>query len=450
MAFRSRRWVLGTAFSLWCCSTAIDAWACAGPCNVPDVIDAEYVGDDLFVLTNFGVLKKQEDGWHLDCEEVFGGTVTQAAFTEQATLVSTSVGLFRDGGEQCAWESNVEGASNSWFLDFSTFEARGDAGVARMIVALDIDRDTSEPKIELAEVGGPFHTVATFDSTFALRRVLTGGDPVRIFAAGYTFMPTTWHVVSAEAGAADFEDRAFAVGDSTGELLLAADPARNERLWIRAAESNGDPDAIQVLDPTDEAPREVFRLGKNEQLADIAFEDNRVFAAARGDGVSKIYVADSNDLAFEELTTFNGAFTCLTTTSKTWLGCNSDFTHNSEWIVASSDDEGESWTPELTLDELVDISSCGHVCATTTEWLDGLYGPAVDMPTTTGERDSGAEPAMAADASADAEQPTSEPPAKSGCGCRTSGKSGENTHWWPILLLGLVGLRRKLYGPPPR
>jgi hypothetical protein len=70
----------------------------------------------------------------------------------------------------------------------------------------------------------------------------------------------------------------------------------------------------------------------------------------------------------------------LAVTDQGWLACNSDFTKDSPWLVATSTDAGNSFTPELTFGDLATVTSCGDICATTSAWLYGVFGSGPVAP----------------------------------------------------------------------
>jgi MYXO-CTERM domain-containing protein len=431
---------------------ASTALACSGPCDVGDVWSAAWVGDELNVVTNFGLLRRGEAGWHLDCEEVLGDKVTGAHYSESVQVTLTASGFLVRQDGICNWESQIEGASNSWLLGSGLAQlADDDSGVsAPTLLGLVIDRSTSDTKVEAAPLGGAFRTLATFSWELGLDRMVVGGDPVRIYTAGYSFPPRTWHVRSARLDVAlggDVDEVEFEATDleREGELAemrpLAVDPRTSEHLWVRSAVTTQDPDELWLFDASSGTLDKVFTLERKEKLADLAFHGERMFVAGRDEGVSVVYAASLEELHFEPIATLDATLTCLEIDDGGWLVCNSDFTRQSPFIVATSDDEGQSWQPQLQLEDLTTLTSCGEICAATTGWLFGVYGTLQGDPTTSGVRDfdSGAlqgrgDGSAAASHEGDARRkPAGDPP--SGCGCRVQDTSAPHS-----LLLGLAFL----------
>lgn len=384
------------------------------------------VGDELNVVTNFGLLKRVDDGWHLDCEELFGGLLTEARFGS-VPLASTSVGFFRRGDETCGWEASADGASNTWFLDFDLVVT----GKTENVYALVSDRETQDTKVERAEVGGGFETIATFSADTGLRKLRAGGDSTHVYVAGYGFSPRTWNLFVAVDGGG-FEAFSFdAEGEDFELSALQVDPKTPERLWIRGAMPPGEPDAVFRFDASDGSLERVFTLQDEERLSAIAFDAGDAYVAARpaetstGEAVSSITQIDVESLETIERTEVDAALSCFSVQDAVWYACDDDFARASPWLVARSSDRGANWIPELTVDDLGAVSSCGEVCAETAGWLYGLFGSFVPPPNVGDGRR-----VFDAGSGGDDETPRHDggiersPPARGGCGCRLQASQG--------------------------
>jgi MYXO-CTERM domain-containing protein len=233
-----------------------------------------------------------------------------------------------------------------------------------------------------------------------------------------------------------------------GELAemrpLLVDPRESMRLWLRAAVTTQDADALWLFDAAAQSLQQVFTLDRQEKLADIAFWGDRVYLAARDSGVSVIYSADVDDLEFEPIATLDATVTCLEVDGERWLACNSDFTRDSPFIVARSEDAGQSWIPELEVEDLGTLTSCGDACAATTGWLYGLYGATNGSPGSGDGRSYDASALLprsdASDASAAVRN--AKPRDSSGCGCRVPGGKSPPAAAW-ALVLALAGVLRR-------
>jgi hypothetical protein len=404
------------------------------------------------VVTNFGLLRRRAEGWHLDCEELFGDKLTGAYFQDPVEVAVTGSGFFVRQDGICNWQPS-EYTGDDWLASFALATAPvGDAGAAEpLLLGLYIDRSTSDSNVAAGALGQAPREVGTFSWELGLERMVAGGDPARVYVTGYSYPPRVWHVRSALLGPdIEFDDGSDL--DRDGELSelrpLAVDPVDSGRLWLRAAVTTQDPDGLWLFDAATGSLQQVFTLERQEKLADIAFSGNRVFVAGRDSGVSAVYAAALDDLAFEKVATLDATLTCLEVDGKHWLACNSDFTRDSPFIVASSDDSGKSWTPQLELADLATMTSCGDVCGATTGWLYGLYGTQVGNPTTTGERDFDASALLPrsvskTDAGADVARSSSENGSSKGCGCHLSGRrSPGGGAWFFLCLLPLFLCRR--------
>lgn len=435
--------------------------ACGGPCDVGDVWSATWVGQELNVVTNFGLLRRRDTGWHLDCEEVMGDKLTGAHFSPQVQVALTASGfLVREPGI-CSWRSHIDGASNTWLLGFAlvpTLEA--DAGAMEPeLLGLVIDRSTSDSKVERARLGGAFETLETFSWELGIDRMVAGGEPLRVYVTGYSFPPRTWHVRWADLGGGAHADAAadaaaqrgtvtFSGSDleREGELAelrpLAVDPRDSSRLWLRAAVTTQDPDALFAFEADEETLTRVFTLERREKLADLAFSGERVYVAGRDDGVSVVYAARLDSLEFEPVAQLDATLTCLEVDGDRWLACNSDFTRESPFIVATSEDGGESWQPELEIADLVTLTSCGSICAATTGWLYGVYGASQPGPATPAGPDldaSSSGPNASRDAGAGDEGGSG---GSDGCDCRVQGGAPRSTATALGVLVLVLGWRR--------
>jgi hypothetical protein len=408
------------------------AFACGGPCTDPQISDVKQVGEGLYAVTNFGLLRTTSSGWHLECEELFSGVVTKTSLSETALLVASSVGFFRGDGEICSWEESSLGASNTWFLDFSMLlETRSETGTSPLVVALVNDRDTSEGKVEMAEVGQPFATLAAFEPTSGLRKLVAGGTPATVYTTGYTYGPRTWHVYGALLGDTTFDERSFDAEEDPSELTpLAVDPDDGGRLWIRAALPGDEPDALFVLDWEDAELTTSHQLEDGEKVVDLTITSDGTYLVARGGTQSSVYRAAPGTTRFERVRTVQAQLTCLNVEGDEWLACNSNFSASSPWIVARSVDEGKTWAPELTLSDLGALTSCGDVCATTSAWLYGVFGVNGPRPGGPDSSNDAGLPLRKPDAG-EGPKPGATPRKASGCSLGTTSASPRD-----LLLMG--------------
>lgn len=416
-----------------------------------DVWSAAWVGEELNVVTNFGLLRRRSQGWHLDCEEVLGDTLTAAHFTGTAEVAVTGSGYFLRQPGICKFEGPDESVDD-WLYGLAlanpgTRDAgTPDAGTSETVaVALYIDRATSDSKVALGPLGEPLSEVATFSWELGIERVVAGGKPARAYVTGYSYPPRVWHVRSALLA----EDVEFQASDleREGELAemrpMAVDPVDSSKLWLRAAVTTDDPDGLWRFDSGSETLTRVFTLGRKEKLADIAFSDGRIFVAGRDEGRSVVYVASLDELEFEPIATLDAMLTCLDVDGERWLLCNSDFTRESPFIVATSDDAGETFTPELRVEDLAAVTSCGETCGATTGWLYGVYGAAQGGGTGSGIRDfdaSALDPESDGNDAGASSGPAARP---ASCGCRLDGARGARwSSWFGGLVLVGLGVRR--------
>jgi hypothetical protein len=197
-------------------------------------------------------------------------------------------------------------------------------------------------------------------------------------------------------------------------------------------------DGLWLFDALERSFSNIASLEGNESLEGLAFDSDSVFVAAHGDGEphGTLYSFARTALTAEtpqvvELDVVSDTappFDCLGMHAGALFACVNDFSRDSEWLLAVSDDGGESWAPLLQLADLLQLEAC-PACDVTQDWLRDTYG-------------SVATPA-AGDAGADASTPA-RAPVPSG-GCKVSGFFGVSTHSnaWSAAMLGLALFARR-------
>jgi hypothetical protein len=114
VGFRVAALALSTVIAL---STPREASACGGPCSVPELWSLQPTSQSTVVISNFGIIGQDQDGWVLACEEHIGGILldVKAAGEWLVALTDSGVWLSHDG--VCSWQQGPTSERSTWFLD---------------------------------------------------------------------------------------------------------------------------------------------------------------------------------------------------------------------------------------------------------------------------------------------------------------------------------------------
>ena len=98
-------------------------------------------------MTNFGLLQRLDEGWHVTCEEQIGGLLLSTQGNRELGIVSTDTGLFFTRAGRCAWERGSRSQHNDWLLDATLFYAEFSRRIApswyfgMSVLNVDVDQD---------------------------------------------------------------------------------------------------------------------------------------------------------------------------------------------------------------------------------------------------------------------------------------------------------------------
>ncbi len=425
------------ALSALIASSPESANAC-GPCTDPALLSIESAGSEPVVVSNFGLLDHDENGWHLTCEEQIGGLILDVAFDGRRAVVSSDSGLFVQDGDLCGWAAGPASVTNEWFVSFATASSPDrESGTP---FGLLVDADTQELVVERGE-GDQLAPVGRFDGSIGYREIAAGGAPAGVFVGGYSFDPRVWNLAYSTNDGDDWAQVSDVVGDdySTAHLSLV-DPERPEGVFIELMTTVGQPDELWRFDATSGEAELMLILEDGELLSGITLGTDALWVAGSRRSGGSIYKADRQDLVFTRVSESAPITNCLAEVDGELYVCVNDFTVSSQYIIGVSNDEGLSWSPFLTLGDLGTVDSCGETCTKTDDWLRASYGVSASP-------DAGTDGPEATESASTDETPTGDERKKSG-GC--SLVHGRADGAWRALLalltLAVASWRRRRRG----
>ncbi len=350
----------------------VNASAC-GPCTAPELWGVQNLAGEPVVVTNFGLLSKEAGGWKLTCEERIGGLLLDVLGGSGAGLASTDVGLFTEQANACDWQAGPAVASNDWVFSLSLAGSSGAA--ASSAYALVIDSDTRELNVERSEAGLDFEVVKSFDSTSGYRELVAAGQPGSIFVAGYGQAPRAWRIAFSVDGGENWEEVLPEVDNEYATMRLQlVDPEQPHAVFFRAETVAGQGDEIWRFDADTQQSERLLTLEDGEIFGGMTLNEDSLWVAGRRRTAGSLYRAARADLEFERVVESGPAFECLSAHEGVFYACVNDFTYASKYLLGASMDEGKTWTPALTVEQLGEVDSCGAECMKTADWLHGAYG----------------------------------------------------------------------------
>lgn len=427
------RWFVASLLLPAIVLSAQRAQAC-GACAVPELWDVQNLGGEPVLVTNFGLLAQHGDGWRVTCEEVFGGLLLSVRGDEREGWVSTDIGPFRRSGSACDWSPVAPPERAVWAWKFALAHGVGEGTTRRFVLV--IDKETQELHVERAQGDEDFRIVHSFASTSGFRDLVAGGDPASVFVAGFgAGADRLWQVAFSLDAGDTWQTVVPELPAETRWVLRFVDPLFPRAVFVESEPVSKDGQAVWRFDAESGAMTELVALSEGEELAGFAVLGDTLWIAGSGAAGGSLYRADRNELEFSRVVTDAPPFRCLAAHAGALYACVNDFTYTSAFLLGRSDDEGRTWQPLLTVDDLLRVTGCGSTCDRTLEWLTATFGAggaggAEASSTASGEAGAGPEPA----------EPTS---AANGCGCRFGGRAPPSSAASIGAVLGLCALLRR-------
>jgi len=208
------------------------------------------------------------------------------------------------------------------------------------------------------------------------------------------------------------------------------DPRFPRAVLVEAQDRAESSEALWRFDAETGVMTELLALSEGEVLGGLTALGDSLWVAGRRQDGGSLYRADRRELVFSRVIEAGPAFGCLASHAGALYGCVNDFTYESRFLLGASRDEGRSWEPVLTVEDLGHVEGCGPECARTTDWLTNAFGAP---PATGGLGQAGAPETPLG------ESGTGE--GASGCSCRWGpARASANAAW--MLGLCLAGLWR--------
>jgi hypothetical protein len=372
------------------------------------------------------------------CEENFGGKLPDhlARHPDGRLFIAGFDGLHvaDDATNNCSF---VRAAGSVAWLDVAEIAfdpvAPSDAGPAppRRIYALS--RNPAVLHVSLDD-GRTFSRVHSFAPEMKLLRLFVAAkaDPPgsrTIYAAG-SAAGVSLLLARSEDDGANFTSHSFVSADfgRAGVLTVVEGPSPGAPGTLFLA-SGGVSGADEIWRSTDggQTWAKVLTLLGTETRAGFTFgaSGNDVFVAGReftgpaGSPASHLYVSHDGGATFATTRPSSPAgprYRCLAAAEGRLYACGDP--SRDLFMFGVSDDEGATWTPTVTLTDIVGPRACTRGrCAATAFWLCQSYGICPDDPQAPEQRDAQAADGVDVDG-VDRDGSPDNPKQSSGCGCR--------------------------------
>lgn len=353
--------------------------ACAGPCATPEIWSVDVLSDNVSVTTNFGLLVLQDDNWDLVCEETTPGLFLKTQLSETSRYISTTDGLVHQSAAGCDFETlSTSDQETAWLMDFALPQV--DSSGAPEVFGLLYDLTGSSLRVVNGSATSPFEVVASFDTSTGYERLAAASDASSLFITGYSFNPRAFRVAVSLDGAATWEESTPEVETTASTFVpLLVHPTDPQRLMLSKQTPAGEPDELWLFDAVAGVMDQLLVLPNTATLIDVAVLDSDVFLAASDSSdddtsIGLLYRAEVSELEFTQLQSAGPGYSCLAADEQFLYSCTNDFTRDSDFLVASSADGGETWAPILAIDDLESAGSCAaEQCEATLQWMQEVF-----------------------------------------------------------------------------
>ena len=436
-----------------------------GPCKTPDPVGYFPAVGNLpeVIVANFGLLVPGSNAQSRQyvCDDVFGQpeAIRERRSGAGDIFLPTTQGLLitRDG---CVFTHAAGDIAGKIVYDVAV-----DAKDPQVVFAIG---DTPRVLWRSSDAGKNFTTVATFPSGLALLNVvLPPGRSKQVYVVGRGKGTSTPVGASLDDGVTfTMRDPGTAAGASIKSSFefLAADPISPDVLYFTLLEADGD----RLFRSGDGGATAVplLKLGSTEGVAGLAFGATpaTLYLAAKdlfplvGSPPGALYISRDTGktwLPARPAPEAGPQFNCLVAAGARLYACSTGQGRKEDFMLASSDDEGQSWTPIMRLGDLSGPKACiAPQCQAVSQWLCDTYTSCADglAPTPTPEPRSATDAGSSPPPSADAAAPVHEfPHEDSGCACGLGsgapGAAGTGALAAALLLFRLVRRRVRRQEP---
>lgn len=393
-----------------------------GPCKVPDSVDmlGGSAAATPVLAVNFGLMlpAASSSGYEYVCEEIFGGRIGDRARVgaDGRMFVPALDGLYYSD-DACTWTraSGVFDGASVWDISFDPSTKGKIWAVGGTPRSLAVSTDN----------GASFTKKRDFDAGLYFIRVeVAAANPKIIYLTGYRNMFPLILGVSTDGGENFTIDLNASDGVATASQvvdLLGAAPDDANTLYYAVTNPNGD----EVWKSTSQGhtPVKILTLGEAGQQYGFSFGQNpatlyvgsQVPLESLGKPPAFLYFSHDAGKTWDRHPTGDKGprFRCLHWTAGKLYACGGDQSNQDSFLLGASTDEGLTWKPVVTFNQLRGVRQCvADKCSLTTNWLCGTYG-VCGAP----------------------------PPAKGGCA--VGGRAASASSGVLALALGALALRRR-------
>jgi len=373
--------------------------------------------------TTFGMLFTSDAGktWDWLCEDAIPMSGQQdpaiTLLNGGVVISAQQEGLATSPDRGCSW-SFVAGTAKNLAVDvarttdgesavaiMNVYQATNDAGTLLYQSNVLHTSDAAKTWQSLSGAIDPTLVIDTID--------LAPSDPQRIYVTGETYgAPNGTMLVSSDGGQTYTPYTIPFVSNELGAYIAAVDPTNEDLVYVRTLGRLPTNETVSRLLVSSDGGQTYGAYWSGDAMLGFALspDGSRVYIGNIADG---LFAANASDLNFTQLSPLQ--VQCLAMRDTTLYVCSNETSSvaqtGSSFVLATTIDEGQSFTPLLALETIAGPIACAAgtsaaICAN--EWPTLAYQLHDDAGTES-----------ASDASADAAPPSSN------CGCETSDpKSG--------------------------
>lgn len=352
--------------------------ACGGPCTTPELWGVLPFNGAPLVVTNFGMLSPDDSAWRLTCEETIGGIVLGVRSNGTHAVISTDAGLFVAGVDTCKVEPGPKSPRSAWFLDVAV--ASAPALNTPPLLGLVSDPALSSINLERSTAGGDFELLRSLGTDTAYRRVEASSDFGSIVVAGYSAEPRQWQLAWSPDSGESWNEHVPSVDATTASIqLMALAPDDPDRVFFQVQATEDTGAELWSFQRGGEVTSRHLTLERGEAITGIAFLGAWAWLSSSTGSLGRLYRARLENLDdFERVIDDSPPLGCLGAVTDALYVCGADYSSQSPFLLGKVNIEALSVTAVLSTNELGALASCGSKCASTTSWLDELYGRGRD------------------------------------------------------------------------
>ena len=353
----------------------------------------------LLLRTTFGMLFTHDAGktWDWLCEPAYVCQApcdsTQLPQEDPAiailngggVLVAESEGFATSPDDGCSW-SFVAGTEKKITVDVARSPDGATAiGVTSVLAGFDGGNYAYDSQmLETTNAGKTWSALSgVIDPSLVLDTIdLAPSDAQRMYVTGHVYQVSTGTMLVSSDSGQSWQSRAipFTTGE-TAAFIAAVDPKNEDTVYVRTLGTTSKTfEQFSRLLVTRDAGQTWTEAWNGDKLLGFALsqDGSRVYV---GSALAGLLAANASDLVFTQKSALQ--IQCLATVGATLYACGNEA--NSGWVLASTSDEGATFTPLLKLETIRGPLACaagtpGAQCATQWPGLADQLG--IDAGTT--------------------------------------------------------------------